>query len=227
NYDYPPELMDCVILRSRFLDRTVVGTADGVWGLCDGMNDRGLAVSLTFGGRVAVGDGFGMPLVIRYLLETCETVQQGREVLTRLPYAQPYNLTLADASGDVVTAYLGPDRPASFRRLPVATNHQWAVETFDPMLAASSVEREWWLLRLLDDPDVDAAIFSDRFLQAPLYSFGHAEGVGTVYTAEYVPNAGTVRHRWPDQDWVQSLERFDEGERAVTFPAPLLVPPAI
>ena len=227
NYDYPPELMDCVILRSRFLDRTVVGTADGVWGLCDGMNDRGLAVSLTFGGRVAVGDGFGMPLVIRYLLETCETVQQGREVLTRLPYAQPYNLTLADASGDVVTAYLGPDRPASFRRLPVATNHQWAVETFDPMLAASSVEREWWLLRLLDDPDVDAAIFSDRFLQAPLYSFGHAEGVGTVYTAEYVPNAGTVRHRWHDQDWVQSLERFDEGERAVTFPAPLLVPPAI
>ena len=76
-------------------------------------------------------------------------------------------------------------------------------------------------------PDVDAAIFSDRFLQAPLYSFGHAEGVGTVYTAEYVPNAGTVRHRWHDQDWVQSLERFDEGERAVTFPAPILVPPAI
>lgn len=76
NYDYPEQLVDGVILRSRFLERTVVGTTDCIWGLCDGMNDAGLVVSLTFGGRVAVGDGFGMPLVIRYLLETCETVRK-------------------------------------------------------------------------------------------------------------------------------------------------------
>jgi hypothetical protein len=39
---YPAELRDWVILRSRFLDRTVVGTTDGVRGFCDGMSDRGL-----------------------------------------------------------------------------------------------------------------------------------------------------------------------------------------
>lgn len=76
NYDYAPELMDGLILRSRLLDRTVVGTSDGFWGLCDGMNDRGLMVSLTFGGRVVVGDGFGMALVVRYLLECRETVSK-------------------------------------------------------------------------------------------------------------------------------------------------------
>lgn len=175
NYDYSPELMDGLILRSHFLDSAVVGTTDGLWGLCDGMNDRGLVVSLTFGGRAVVGDGFGMPLVIRYLLETCGSVDDARPILERLPYSQAYNLTLADTDGHVVTAYLGPDRASSFRRTPIATNHQWVVESWDPVLAASTVAREWWLIRLLDDPDVDARAFSDAFLAPPLYSYAHAE----------------------------------------------------
>ncbi|MEA2521332.1 MAG: hypothetical protein QOI81_978, partial [Actinomycetota bacterium] len=223
NYDYPAELMDGVILRSAFLDRTVVGTADGLWGLCDGMNDRGLAVSLTFGGRVVVGDGFGMPLVIRYVLETCSSVAEAKEVLARLPYSQAYNLTMTDAAGDVVTAYLGPDRAPSYRRMPVATNHQWVVEAWDPLLAASSVEREWWLLRLLDDPDVDAERFSDWFLAPPLFSYAHPEGAGTVFTASYAPSAAEVTHRWQGQSWVQHLHDFEEGEREIVYQAPATV----
>lgn len=225
NYDYPAALMDCVVLRTRFLDRIVVGTTDGLWGLCDGMNDKGLAASLTFGGRVAVGEGFGMPIVIRYILETCDSVQSARDVLTRLPYSQAYNLTLTDSSGDVLTAYLGPDRPASFRRLPVATNHQWLVESWDPAFVASTLEREWWLLRLLDDPDVDAARFCDWFLELPLYSVGHAEGVGTVYTAAYAPADGSIRHRWPEhEDWHQRLDDFSVGARTIVLPAAAPVP---
>ena len=52
--------------------------SDCLWGLLDGVNDAGLAVSLTFGGRRVLGDGFGIPIVIRYLLETCETVDRGQ-----------------------------------------------------------------------------------------------------------------------------------------------------
>lgn len=33
-------------------------------GLLEGLNDAGLAVSLTFGGRPEVGEGLGIPLVI-------------------------------------------------------------------------------------------------------------------------------------------------------------------
>jgi predicted choloylglycine hydrolase len=221
NYDYSPELMDGLILRSRFLDRTVVGTTDGVWGLCDGMNDRGLIVSLTFGGRIAVGDGFGTPLVVRYLLECCETVDQVRVVLERLPYAQAYNLTFVDSTGEAVTAYLGPDRRPSFRRLPVATNHQWVVESWDPAQIQSSVTREWWLIRLLDDPDVDAKRFSDWFLAEPLYSFAHAEGLGTVYTAAFSQSERSVTYRWPGYDWPLSMDEFVEGSYTPTFPSPL------
>ncbi|MEZ5912154.1 MAG: hypothetical protein R3D84_07965 [Paracoccaceae bacterium] len=31
--------------------------SDGLWGLVDGVNDAGLVVSLTFGGRREVGEG--------------------------------------------------------------------------------------------------------------------------------------------------------------------------
>ena len=37
--------------------------SDCLWGLLDGMNDDGLGVSLTFGGRRVLGDGFGIPIV--------------------------------------------------------------------------------------------------------------------------------------------------------------------
>lgn len=219
NYDYDPNLMDGLVLRSRFLDRTVVGTTDGLWGLTDGVNDVGLAISLTFGGRVVVGGGFGMPLIVRYLLETCDAVADVREALVRLPTMQAYNLTLADASGAVLTAYLAPDRLPSFRRLPLATNHQWFVEAWDPQLAESTVAREWHLIRLLDDPDVDAATFADAFLRPPLYSPDHVDGVGTVYTAVYVPSTGEVSYRWPTTRWDLSIDGFREGERSIVFPS--------
>ena len=69
NYDYSPRLFDQVCYSSEFGDRRVIGTSDCLWGLLDGMNDAGLVVSLAFGGRPGSGPGFGIPLVVRYLLE--------------------------------------------------------------------------------------------------------------------------------------------------------------
>ena len=63
NYDYDPHAFESVVLHSAWDGRRVMGTSDGLWGLVDGMNDAGLALSLTFGGRRVVGDGFGVPLI--------------------------------------------------------------------------------------------------------------------------------------------------------------------
>jgi predicted choloylglycine hydrolase len=218
NYDYPAELMDGVILRSQLTDRQVIGVTDVLWGLCDGMNDRGLVVSLTFGGRASAGEGFGVPLVVRYLLETCDTVAEARAVLERMPIAHTHNLTIADRDGDVVTAYLNPDRAPSFRRLPLAVNHQWAVESWDPVLAESTLMREWWLLRLLDDPNVDHERFLGAFLVPPLYSLAHDVGRGTVYTAAYDPQEGDVTYAWPTFQLPLRFETFTDGSHEVVFP---------
>lgn len=218
NYDYPAELMDAVILRSALTDRRVIGMTDAVWGLCDGMNDRGLAVSLTFGGRATMGEGFGAPMVVRYLLETCDTVAEARAALARLPVAHTHNLTIVDGEGDVITAYLNPDRPPSFRRLPIAVNHQWAVESWDPALAESTLLREWWLLRLLDDPDVDQERFLGSFLVPPLYSLAHDVGRGTVYTAVYDPAEGDITYVWPTSQLPLRFDAFTEGTHEITYP---------
>jgi predicted choloylglycine hydrolase len=218
NYDYPAELMDAVILRSSLGERQVIGVTDVVWGLCDGMNDRGLVVSLTFGGRASMGEGFGVPIVVRYLLEICDTVTEAREALARIPVAHTHNLTIADVEGDVVTAYLNPDRPPSFRRLPIAVNHQWAIESWDPVLAESTLQREWWLLRLLDDPDVDHERFLGAFLVPPLYSLAHDVGRGTVYTAAYDPQEGDITYAWPTLRLPLRFEGFTDGTHEVVFP---------
>lgn len=42
NYDYSPELFEQVVYSSRFTHRRVIGTADCLWGLLDGMNDDAL-----------------------------------------------------------------------------------------------------------------------------------------------------------------------------------------
>jgi predicted choloylglycine hydrolase len=66
NYDYHPELWDGVMLSSAWTGRRVIGMLDSLWGVLDGINESGLAVSLAFGGRPVVGTGFGMPLILRY-----------------------------------------------------------------------------------------------------------------------------------------------------------------
>ena len=71
NYDYPVSRLEGLLMHTAWGRRRVIGMSDCLWGLLDGMNDAGLAVSLTFGGRSVSGDGFAIPLVVRHLLEAC------------------------------------------------------------------------------------------------------------------------------------------------------------
>jgi predicted choloylglycine hydrolase len=217
NYDYAPSRLEGMIWRSRLLDHQVIGMSDCLWGLLDGMNDAGLCVSLTFGGRRVLGDGFGIPLVVRYVLETCTTSGQAQEVLARLPYNLAHNLTMVDATGDVVTAYLSPDREPIFSRSPVATNHQGFVEWPEQARATRTLEREQHILELLHAPHSTADDFEDAFLRPYLYSQAYERGFGTLYTAAYRPGEGRARYRWPSFSWELSFDAFEEGSHEETL----------
>ena len=124
----------------------VIGMSDCLWGLLDGMNDAGLAVSLTFGGRRVLGDGFGIPVVVRYLLETCATVAEAREALARVPVNLAHNLTLVDCSGEAATA-LSVTRPAAAsgapRRSPPTTRAPSSGRSTRASPARSNVSGAW------------------------------------------------------------------------------------
>ena len=61
NYDWDYRLLDGVVARTEYTGRRVLGMLDCLWGLLDGINDAGLAVSLTFGGRPGGGCGLRHP----------------------------------------------------------------------------------------------------------------------------------------------------------------------
>jgi predicted choloylglycine hydrolase len=217
NYDYPVSRLEGLLVQTAWGDRRVIGMSDCLWGLLDGLNDRGLAVSLTFGGRRVAGDGFAIPLVVRYLLETCATVDEARAALARIPVHAAQNLTLVDRDGAHVTAFVGPDRGPVFSPATATTNHQGSVEWPEYEAKVHSVARERRLDALLGDDETTFGRFRDAFLEPPLYSRAHALGTGTLYTAVYLPAEGRVELRWPDGVWPHSFGTFDEGERLVEF----------
>jgi predicted choloylglycine hydrolase len=217
NYDYPVARLEGIVYLTEWGERRVIGMSDCLWGLLDGINDAGLAISLTFGGRRDVGDGFGIPLVVRYVLETCDTVDEARAALARIPVHAPQNLTLLDRSGAYLTAYVGPGRTPEFHELAATTNHQGKVEWPEYAQAIRTVERERCVLELLDDPDMTRERFVESFLESPLHNTGYAQGFGTVYTAAYFPAEGRVEYRWPRVVWEQSFDRFEQSSRVQEF----------
>lgn len=206
NYDYHPDLFEQVVMSTRLIDRAVIGTSDCLWGLLDGMNSDGLVISLTFGGARGSGPGFGIPLVVRYLLEIAGTTEEAVTALSRLPIAMSYNLTMTDRAGDVRTVYVAPHGVMEVRDQPIATNHRFDTPA-DPAHAARyrSVERKVHIKGLMtDDPHPDAV--ADEFLRPPLRSTDYPNGFGTLYTADYRPESGEVHYRWPGTTWTRTFD---------------------
>jgi len=222
NYDYNPRAFDRLVLRTQWQGRSVLGTSDGLWGLVDGMNDAGLALSLTFGGRRVVGDGFGVPLILRYVLQTCETAEQAGAVLARVPTHMSYNVTVVDAKRNYLTALMAPDRPAQITHAAVATNHQEKVEWAAHARLTATVERERFLLQRLTLHREPEAKFIGAFLKPPLYSTAFDRGFGTLYTAVYRPKRGQMELRWPRATWAFDINSFVEGTRRIFTPEPVL-----
>jgi predicted choloylglycine hydrolase len=215
NYDYDPRLCDGLILETAWSGCRVLAAIDCLWGCLDGMNEAGLAVSLSFGGRPTVGEGFGIPIVLRYVLEFCRSAQEAAAVLRRIPTHMAYNVTAVDRSGAFFTAHLSPDRTAVIGDAPLATNHQGEVEWERHARATGSVERERWLSGLLAEPAMTATKLADAFLRPPLHSNAYARGFGTLYTAIYRPARGEVEYRWPEASLTFSFDGFGEGTQRV------------
>lgn len=217
NYDLDPNLNEGLVLHSAWNGRQVIATSEFMWGVADGMNDAGLALSLAFGGRKTVGDGFGIPLILRYVLEVCDDLPDAIEVLRRVPSHMAYNVTLLDRRGESATVQVAPDRPAEVLKAAVATNHQCGVEWPEHARFTATVEREKALHAHLADPQTTERDLLKAFLRPPLYNTDYQNGFGTLYTAVYRPDQGSVHWHWPDANWSQSFAAFQEGKRTVVY----------
>jgi predicted choloylglycine hydrolase len=205
NYDFPLDIVSDRFEATCRSGRRVIAKAQRPWGGClDGMNEDGLAASLTFGGGSGQGAGFSVILMLRYVLETCRRVEEAVAALCRIPVALSQNVTLLDRTGAYATLFLGPDRPPEVTRHLVCTNHQ------DADGSADSVLRQRALQEALQDPAMTLPALTGRFLQPPLYS--RRIDSATVYTSVYWPEEGRVDFLWPGKTWHQSFDAFVPGE---------------
>lgn len=219
NYDYDPNLFEGVIASTNYSgQRAVLGTSDMLWGLVDGMNEDGLAISMTYGGRKGGGPGFAIPLVIRYLLEVCSTVDEACERLHGLPVAQAYNVAMVDASGARATVFIAPGEDPEVTEAAVSTNHRLDhVEHPEIAGPLASLERQGDLnARLRERSEATIDDVQEWLGEEPMFTDRYSTGFGTLYTVSYEPKSGTAQYRWGQR----TLSRnFDD--RDVEFPVVL------
>lgn len=222
NYDYPALLSDALALRTRFSGRAVIGMSDCTLGLMDGVNDAGVAIALAFGGRREVGEGFGIGLVVRYLLQVATSTAQAIAIVEHLPVQMSYNLAIVDAAGDYRVAMVGPDRPAETLAVASAANRQGYTAWPEHAAYCNTVEREEHLSALMAMPGIDTASVVDQFLQAPLHRPLTESTWGTLYTTVYDCARGQMTLAWPDERWEMSVHGTDAGShpRTVTTLVP-------
>lgn len=213
NYDLSPDLNEGLMLRTEWTGRAVMGMVEFLWGLSDGINDAGLSVALAYGGRSQTGKGFGITTILRYILETCDTVDEALKALRRIPSHMAYNLVLADASGRTASVELSPGGGLKLMPQAIATNHQSGPERADRTAFTHSFERHDHLAQL----QVKPRSLNRQFVKPPLLQDRYAEGFGTLFTAEYDPIAKTMALIWRDAHWDQSLDAFQEGRRVINY----------
>ena len=217
NYDYSPNLLEGTLLLSKWINHSVIGTSDCLIGLVDGMNDAGLCVSITFGGRKQVGYGFGIPFILRYVLEFCTTTQEAVKVLKGIPSHMSYNVTVVDKKGAIKTVMLAPDREPKVTNTAFATNHQDEIDWPENAQFNQTVKRYNFIKNYLKSKNVSSKELAKAFLHPPLYNEKFTQGFGTLYTSVYQPEKLKMQLLWPNAAIERSFDDFAEEEILITY----------
>ncbi|MCZ3386835.1 MAG: C45 family autoproteolytic acyltransferase/hydrolase, partial [Actinomycetia bacterium] len=229
NYDYPPLLCDNTVLASSWHESRVMAMTDCLWGALDGVNEHGLSVAIAFGGRPVVGEGFGIGLVVRYLLEFASTVDEAVAMLHRIPIQLTYNVALVDAAGRGAIVYVAPDCEPMVSGAITAANRQGPTLWPEHAEFCATVPRERAMADAVATPGLGVSELVSQFLVSPIHRSTASSTWGTVYTAAYDSDHRMLELSWPDDRWTLSLSHFEEGVRhrksLVAIPPPVYEPP--
>jgi hypothetical protein len=112
---------------------------------------------------------------------------------------------------------IAPDRPASIKRVAVATNHQKKIEWYAHALASETLIRERQLSILVDDDATTDERLVAAFSAPPLFRHDYRRGLGTVYTSVYRPKEGQAEFRWPGKVLSLGFDSFPEEQFTVHY----------
>ena len=220
SYDYSPWVFDGILMQTKFEQRQVIAMLDCMSGVLDGINEDGLAVAMSFGGREEFGEGFGISILLRYLLEFAGDVAEACALIRKIPLQGAYNVMLLDRENNFQTVALATDRDPQFLGTTISTNHQ--SDSHWPLYEekVQTHARFQFLSDLAAAHVLDAYGFTRQFLKPPLYRTQFARGFGTLYDAAFYPQRGACEYFWPENSWQFNFEQFNDQEYHISFVDP-------
>lgn len=140
-----------------------IGHSDCFLGKVDGINEHGLFVGITAVPYQATKPGLNFYFAVRYILENCQTVDEGIEVLKEFPSSVANNYLIADPAGKMAVVEKTPEDCNI--RLPKknyihCTNHHESKRMIDDWNWSKSIERYETLEQRLSEEakDIDLEI---------------------------------------------------------------------
>ena len=87
-----------------------ISQSDVFIGRCDGINEKGLSVAMSFVNGSEVQPGIGFHFIVRKVLENCSTTEQAIRLIQHTKVASANNFLLADKSGDLAVVESAPQK---------------------------------------------------------------------------------------------------------------------
>ena len=186
---------------------------DCLWGVLDGINEDGLALSLSFGGRTVVGKGFGIPIVMRYALEFATSVAGGGEDLRARSRAHVLH-DLGDRPRRPARDHLRQSGPPRRGDRATGQHQSPAPGGMAAPCCGDAFGRARGCAGSVSRRKTDEALAA--FFQPPLFQTSYEKGYGTLYTALYRP-ARRLRASWSGgiDRWRQSCADFRDGAKTI------------
>ncbi|GAP14018.1 predicted choloylglycine hydrolase [Longilinea arvoryzae] len=211
NYDFSPETEDMRLCLTRLQGKySHLAFSTLLLGRADGMNDRGLVVTMSAGGiPVSNKPGMTPPLqkglqfwaVVRSLLENCSDVSEALQWLRQIPCGGNPILILADKKGQAAKVEVHGKELAVEHADPFvcATNHYTSPELArysQPVMSNSQVRRQLMLdLIAQRAPSIThddiRALLAGRYPQGLCNHF-YKEYFGTLYSFIADPMNGSI-----------------------------------
>lgn len=223
NYEFHPEAEDFNLVRTSVTGKyTHLGTSVLLFGRDDGMNECGLAVTMSSCGfpvgaieymRKPKIHGLQFWAVIRSVLEHCRDVEDALAFLKEMPIAYNLNMMLMDKSGNAALVETLDGRTAVKRPLAdsgedylCATNHPVVSELipYEPQAMRHSLVRHEWIRRKMDKKEKIGVEDLKQMLHSEypdgLCCHYFQDYFGTTKSMVFSPVHGTISLSWGGEE---------------------------